>query len=105
MVAIVLLRGVFQRGGYAVALGRVVIDQIGDLEHAARSGLDQLEAGHGIGALPLAKFFNDVLDLFYLVLGALARVDARDMDDRFFRQVENFQDVVGIGTGSRCRAA
>ncbi len=36
MVAVVLLRRVFQRGGNAVALGRIVIDQVGDPEDAAR---------------------------------------------------------------------
>ena len=35
MVAVVLLRRVFQRGGHAVALGGVVIHQIGDVQHAA----------------------------------------------------------------------
>ncbi len=35
MVAVVLLRRVFQRGGYAVALRGVVIDEISDAQHAA----------------------------------------------------------------------
>jgi hypothetical protein len=30
MIAVVLLRRVFERGGHAVALGGIVIDQIGD---------------------------------------------------------------------------
>ena len=97
MVAVVLLRRVFQRGGNAVALGRVVIDQIGDPQDAAVGRLDELEAGRGVGALPLAQLLDDVLDLPDLVLRALARIDVRDVDDRLLGRVEHLQDVVDVG--------
>ena len=75
----------------------IVIDQIGDPEHAAIGRLDQLEAGRGVGALPLAQLLDDVLDFLDLVLRALARIDVRDVDDRLLGRVEHLQDVVGIG--------
>ena len=50
------------------ALGRIVIHQVGDLEDRPVGRLHQLEAGCGIGALPLAQFLDDVFDLFDLVL-------------------------------------
>ena len=99
MVAVVLLRRVFQRGGHPVALRRVVIDQIGDPQHAAVRRLDQLEAGRRVDALPLAQLLDDVLHLLDLVLRALARVDVRDVDDRLLGRVEHLQDVVDVGAG------
>ena len=85
MVAVVLLRGVFQRGGNLVALGRLVIHQIGDAQHASLGRLDQLEAGDRVRALPIAQRIDDVLDLAMLVLGAFARVHVRDVQDRLLR--------------------
>ncbi len=89
MVAIVFLLGVFQGGGVAVALGGVIIDQIGDAKDAASRRLDQLEAGRAVGPLPFAQRPNDVLDFFDLVLGAFARIDVRNVDDRFLGGVEH----------------
>jgi len=85
VVAVVLLRRVFQRGGNAVTFRGVVIDQIGDLEHPGVRRLDQLEAGRGVGPLPFAQLLDDVLDLPDLVLRALARIDARDVGMRSMR--------------------
>ena len=42
MIAVVLLRWVFQRSRNTVTLGRIIVDQIGDSEHAAIRPLDQL---------------------------------------------------------------
>jgi len=66
MVTVVLLRWVFQRSGYAVALGHIVIDQIGGFEDLARSRLYQLKARDWIGPLPLAQLLNDVFDSLIL---------------------------------------
>ena len=75
-VAVVLLLRVPQRRRDPFTLGGVVVDQIGDPKEALLGCLHQLESGLRIGALPLAEFLEDVLDLPDLVLGALARVDA-----------------------------
>ena len=91
--------GSLQRGGYAVALGRIVIDQVGDLQNPAVGCLHELKAGRRVGALPFAQFLDDVFDLLDLVLRALARIDVRDVDDRFLGGVEHLQNVVGIGPG------
>ena len=99
MVAVVLLCGVLQRGGNPVALGGVIINQVGDPQDAAFRRLDQLEAGGGVGPLPFAQFLDDVLDLPDFVLRALARIDAGDVNDRLLGRVENVEDVVGIGAG------
>lgn len=70
MVAVVLLRRVFQRGRNTVALGRIVINQVGNPEHSAVGRFDQLKAGRGVSPLPFAKLFDDVLDLLYFILRA-----------------------------------
>ena len=77
-------------------LDRIVIDQIGDPEDTASGRLDELEAARRIGSLPLAQFLDDVLDLLDLVLGALPRIDVRDVNDRLLVRIEHFQHVVGI---------
>ena len=81
IVAVVLLRRVFQRGGNAVALGGIVIHQVGDAQDAAVRRFDELEASRGIDPLPLAQCPDDVLDFPDLVLRAFARIDVRDVDD------------------------
>ena len=81
MVAVVLLRGVAQRGGHALALGGIVIHQIGDFQNPSGRHLHELEARLRIGTLPFAEFSDDVLHLLDLVLRAFARVDVRDVDD------------------------
>ena len=72
MVAIVLLRGIAQRGGDALALHGIVIHQIGNFQNPPVRRLHQLEARRRVGALPFAEFLNDVLRLLDLVLRALA---------------------------------
>jgi hypothetical protein len=96
IVAVVLLRRVFQRGGYAVALVGVVIDEVGDPQHAPLRRLDELEAGRGVDALPLAQCLDDVLHLAHLVLRAFARIDVRDVDDGLLARVEDVQDVIDV---------
>jgi hypothetical protein len=46
----------------------------------------------------LGLFFY-MLDFLDLLLRALARIDARDVDDRFLGGVEHLQDIVGIRAG------
>ena len=41
--------GSFSAADDLVALGGVVVHQIGDLQHAAVGRLDELEAGRGVG--------------------------------------------------------
>ena len=96
MVAIVHPVRVPERGRDPLPFARVVIDQVGYPENPAVVRLDQLEPGSRIGALPVAELLDDVLDLADLVLGALARVDVGDVDDRLLVRVEHPQDVVGI---------
>ena len=74
MIPVVLLGRVFQSRRYPIPLGRIVIDQIGNLEYAARGCLDQLEPGYRVSFLPLAQFLNDVLHFLNFVLSALARL-------------------------------
>ncbi len=87
VVSVVFLRRIFQRGGHAVALGGIVIDEVGDVKDPAVGRLDQLESGGGVGPLPGAQLLNDVLHLLYLVLRALARIDVRDVDDRLLSRI------------------
>src|SRR5262245_1879651 len=87
MVAVVFLRLVLERGRNAVALGRIVIDQISNPEHAAPRSFDQLETGCRVDSLPLPPLLDDVLDFPDLVFRALARSDTRDVDDRFLGRV------------------
>ena len=96
MVAIVLLRRVLQGGRHAIALGRVVVHQVGNTQQPALKRPHQLEAGRGVGALPIAQLLDDVLDLPDLVLRALARIDVRDVNDRLLARIQHLQDVVGI---------
>ncbi len=101
IIPVVLLRRVFERGGHAVALAGIVIDQIGDPQHAACvyttwGPLDKLEAGRRVDALPLAQRLDDVLDLAHLVLRALARIDIGDVDDGLLCRVEHLEDVIDI---------
>src|SRR3546814_1318577 len=62
MIAIVLLRGVFERGGNTIPLGCVIVHKVSDAKDAPFRRLDQLEAGGRVDALPFAKLFNDMLD-------------------------------------------
>ena len=96
MVAVVHPVRIPERGRDPLPFAWVVIDQVGDPENPAVVRLDQLEPGSRIGALPIAKLLDDVLHLADLVLGALARVYAGDVDDRLLVRVEHPQDVVGI---------
>ena len=99
MVAVVLLRRVLQRGGDAIPLGAVVVDQVRDAQGPAVRRPDQLEAGGGVGALPLAQRLDDVLHLPDLVLRALARIDVGDVDNSLLGRVQHGEYVVGIGAG------
>jgi hypothetical protein len=54
MVAIVLVGGVFEGSSDAIALGRVVVYQVSNLENLAISSFDQLKPGFGIDTLPFA---------------------------------------------------
>ena len=56
-----------------------------------------MEAGFRIGALLLAQFLEDVLNLANLVLRALARVHVGDVDDGFFLRLQHLDDFVGVG--------
>ena len=71
MVPVVLLPGIPECGGDPVPPSGVVVDEVGDPEHAPAGGLHQLKAGLGIRPLPLAQLLDDVLDLPDLVLRAL----------------------------------
>ncbi|MNN08175.1 hypothetical protein D3C81_1210250 [compost metagenome] len=97
VIAVVLLCWVFQGCRDFVALGRVVIHQISNTQHAPLDGLHQLEACHRVDALPLTQFLDDVLHLPDLVLGAFSGVHVRDVDDGFLGGVEHLEDVVGVG--------
>lgn len=79
MIAVVLLARILQRGGNPVALGGVVIDQIGDPKDSALRCFDELKSRHRVGTLPLAQFLDDVLDFPDFVLRALAGIDAGDV--------------------------
>ena len=96
IVAVVLLCRVFQRGGYAVALGGVVVHEVGDTQHAATGNLDELESGRGVDSLPFAERADDVLHLLHLVLRALARIDVGDVDDGLLGRVEHLEDVIDV---------
>ena len=96
MVAVVLLRRVFERGGHAVALGGIVIDEIGDSQQAAIGALDTLEAGRRVDALPFTQRLDDVLHFPHLVLRALARIDVRDVNDGLLGRVEDVEDVIDV---------
>ena len=99
MVAVELVGRVLQGRHHPVALGGVVVHQVGDAQPAALGGPNQLEAGHRVGALPFAQCLDEVLHLADLVLGALAGVDVGDVDDGLLRRVEDLEDVRGIGAG------
>jgi hypothetical protein len=77
---------------------RIIINQVGDPQDTAIERFDQMEPVVG-SALPLPRLLDDVLDFFDLVLRTLARVDARDVDDRLLGRVEHVQNVVDIGAG------
>ena len=68
MFGIVLLVRVFQRGGDAVALIRIVVDEIGDPQQATLRSFDKLESRRGVDPLPLAQCPDDVLRFFDFVL-------------------------------------
>ena len=91
--------GIPERGRDPVPPGRVVVDEVGDPEHTPVGGLHQLKAGLGVRPLPIAQLLEDVLDLPDLVLRALPRIHARDVDDRLLAQVEDLQDVVRVAPG------
>ena len=99
VVAVVLVGGVFEGGGNLIALVGVVIHQVGNFEHPTVRGADQLEPGGGVGALPFPQGFDDVLDFFDFVFGALAGVDVRDVQDGFLFGVEHLHDLVGVALG------
>src|SRR5690554_2142015 len=83
VVAVVFLRGVFERSQNLPALGLVsVVHEVSNLENATALGFYELEPGDWVGALPVAKLVNDMLNLAVLVFRAFTRVYARDMDDR-----------------------
>src|SRR5581483_1136234 len=98
IVAVVLLRRVFQRGRYPVAPGNVVIHEVGNAQDAAARNLDKLEPGLLVHALPFTQGFDDVLHLPHLVLRALARIHVGDMDDSFLARIEHLEDVIDVGT-------
>ena len=99
MIPVVLLRRVLEGRRHTLAPGGIVIDQISDSDHAAGRDLYQLEPGDGVGTLPLAQLLDDVFDFLDLVLGALARIDTRNVDDGFFVRREYLEDVVCPGAG------
>ena len=55
MVAIVASAPGLSARRHLVALGGIVVDEIGDPEHAARRALDEMEAGGLVVALPVAE--------------------------------------------------
>ena len=99
MVAVVLLGRVLECGRHPVAFGRVVVDEVRDLECPAVIELDELKPRRRVRALPFAERFQYVLDFADLVLGAFPRIHAGNVDDRFLGGLQNFQNVFGIGAG------
>src|SRR3546814_7583265 len=99
MVAVVLRRRVFKRGGNAVPLGCIIVHKVGDAKDAAIRRLDQLEPGGGVDALPFAKLLDDVFDFLDLLPGAFPRIDVGNVDDCFLGWVQHGKDVVGISAG------
>ena len=57
------LRRVFQRADDLVALGGVVVDQVGDPSAPGRRALDQMEAGRRVLAQPFAERLHDLARL------------------------------------------
>ena len=100
VVAVVLVRGVFQRLKYTRAHSRVaVVHQVCHFQGATVFGGHQVEAcvwGH---ALPFAKAVHDVAHLALLVLQAFARVDVWDVNDGLQRWVEHLGDGIHIRAG------
>jgi len=96
MIAVVLLSRVFQGSRDFIALGRVIIHQIGNTQYTPIRCLHQLEARHRVSALPHTQLLDDVLHLTDLVLGALTGVYVGDVENGLFVRVEHLEDVVGV---------
>ena len=78
MIAVVLLRRIFECGGHTIPLGCIIVHKVGDAKDAAFRRLDQLEAGGRVDALPFAKLLDDVFDFLDLLPGAFPRIDVGD---------------------------
>ena len=87
MVAVVLLVAVFQCCRNVVPLRGIIVDQISDSKRPTIGCSDELEACDLVGPLPLTKRFHDVLDFLVFFFRAFARINTRNMDDRFFSGV------------------
>ena len=99
-ITVLACLGRFQRCHHAVAFSGVIIDQIGNFDDLAASGADEVKAGFGIDALPIAEVVHDVLGLAVLSgAGALFGIDRRDVDDRLHRRIEQRRNLLGIGAG------
>ncbi len=99
MVAIVLVGGVFEGIGDAIALAGVVVHQVGNFEDLAIGGFDPLKPGLRVSTLPFAQFLDDVLYLADFVFGALAGVDVGNVQNSFLVGVEHRHDFVGVAPG------
>ena len=100
MVAVVLLRRVFQRRQDARAPGSVaVVHQVGHLQGAAVRRQYQMKTGGGVDAFPLAQAVHDLIDLQLLVFEAFAGVDVGDVDDGFERRVQHLGHRIHILAG------
>ena len=96
--------GRFQGCGDAVALGGIVVDEVGHLNHVPGSRLDQVEPCLGIDALPITEVVHDVLGLAMLVFQALARIDRWDVDDGLHRRIEQRRNLLGVRPGVKAVA-
>ena len=99
VVAVVLLRRVAEGGLDLVALGRVVVHEVGDFDHGAVGQFHELETRFRIGALPFAELFEDVLDLLDLVPEGFPRIDVGDVDDGLLLRIQDLDDFVGVAVG------
>ncbi len=76
--------GIFEGGGDFIALGGVIVYEVGNFEDFAVGGFDKLKSRFGFCALSFAQFFDDVFDFADFVFGAFAGVDVGDVQNGFF---------------------
>ena len=97
MVAVILLRRVFQRGQHLGTLGQIgVVHQVGHLQHATILGEYLMEACRRVDAFPFAQRMHDLVDFALLVFQAFAGIDVGYVDDGFQCRVQYLGDSLHI---------
>ena len=97
VVAVVLLRRVFQRGQHTGTHGQVaVVHQVRHLQRAACLGLYLVEAGDRVYAFPFAQAVHDLVYFALLVFQAFAGIHIGNMDDGLQCRVQHLGNGVNV---------